>query len=118
MSMKKQVSPWVQVLKNASYKKNWSQEEVANRIGSDPKTISRWEHGERLPSPYFQEKLLDLFGKDELGFLFGSATTKAMQEEKDQRILIRINEEPLTAHNINIIISAFIELHTKYWLIQ
>lgn len=41
---------------------------------------------------------------------------------KDTRVLngvlrIRITEEPLTAHNLTIIISALTELHTKCWLI-
>jgi hypothetical protein len=32
-------------------------------------------------------------------------------------IRIRINEEPLTAHNLNTILSALTDLSTKYWLI-
>jgi hypothetical protein len=35
------------------------------------KTVGRWERGLTFPSPYFQQKLIDLFGKDAqaLGFI-------------------------------------------------
>jgi hypothetical protein len=39
--------------------------------------ISRWESGERGTDPYYQEKLIELFGKNavELGFI--NATQQA-----------------------------------------
>ena len=58
-------------LKYERKRRGWSQNELAERIGTDPKVVSRWERGVASPSAHFQGKLCDLFGKDavELGFL-------------------------------------------------
>jgi len=58
-------------LKHERQLRGWSQADVASRIGSDPKTVSRWELGLTSPAPYFQQRLVDLFGKDAeaLGFI-------------------------------------------------
>src|SRR6266702_6446432 len=99
MSQRKQKPSWFQVLRREREKRGWSQADVATRIGSNAKTVGRWERGLSFPSPYSQQKLLELFGDDELGFLLHSAITKDSQEKIDQTIRIRINEEPLTAYN-------------------
>jgi transcriptional regulator with XRE-family HTH domain len=67
-------SSWQHNLKHERQLRGWSQEDLATRIGSDPKTVSRWERGLTFPSPYFQQKLVELFGKDAqaLGFIAGS----------------------------------------------
>lgn len=64
-------SSWQNNLKHERQLRGWSQEDVAAHIECDPKTVSRWEHGLAFPGPYFQKKLIDLFGKDAraLGFL-------------------------------------------------
>jgi len=64
-------SSWQHNLKRERQLRGWSQEDVAARIGSDPKTVGRWERGLTFPSPYFQQRLVDLFGKDAqaLGFI-------------------------------------------------
>jgi DNA-binding XRE family transcriptional regulator len=64
-------SSWQHNLKHERQLRGWSQEDVAARIGSDAKTVGRWERGLTFPSPYFQQRLVDLFGKDAqaLGFL-------------------------------------------------
>jgi transcriptional regulator with XRE-family HTH domain len=51
----------------------WSQKYVADQIGADHYYISRWEHGITVPSPYYRQKLCELFGKNakELGLLQG-----------------------------------------------
>lgn len=51
--------------------KGWSQEYLAEKVGTTAKNISRWERGDNKPVPYYQEKLTQLFGKnaEELGFL-------------------------------------------------
>src|SRR5437763_2739522 len=63
-------SSWHHTLKHERQLRGWSQADVADRIGSDPKTVSRWEQGFTFPRPYFQQRLVDLFGKDAqaLGF--------------------------------------------------
>src|SRR2546425_534175 len=52
--------------------RGWSQAYLAEEIGAPGDYyISRWERGEVLPSPLYQQKLCELFGKtaEELGFL-------------------------------------------------
>jgi transcriptional regulator with XRE-family HTH domain len=50
-------------LKQAREEHGWSQKDVAEKIGTDPKTVSRWERGVAYPSPYFRQKLAELFKK-------------------------------------------------------
>src|SRR5437588_1694117 len=52
----------------------WTQSEVAERIGTTQINISRWENCITIPSPYYRQKLAELFGKSiqELGFISGS----------------------------------------------
>lgn len=40
----------------------WSQQAVADQIGTTPNTVSRWELGLSIPGPYFRARLCDLFG--------------------------------------------------------
>ena len=57
--------------------RGWSQNRVAQEIGTTLNSVSMWERGLAIPSPYFREQLCRLFEKNaqELGFL----------EEKDQQ---------------------------------
>ncbi len=52
---------------------HWSQQELAEKVGTSVVTINRWERGVTDPSPYFRLKLCALFGKSatELGLLPG-----------------------------------------------
>lgn len=61
-------------LKQARELRGWSQAKVAEQIGTDATTVSRWERGLFSPTPYFRERLCTLFGKNaqELGLLEGS----------------------------------------------
>lgn len=56
-------------LKQERLRRGWSQADVAEKIGSDPKTVSRWERGLTHPSLYLQQHLFALFHKtaQELG---------------------------------------------------
>lgn len=58
-------------LREERFRHRWSQQELADRLGTTPNTISRWELGITSPSPYFSTKLSTLFGKtvQELGVL-------------------------------------------------
>jgi uncharacterized membrane protein/transcriptional regulator with XRE-family HTH domain len=60
-----------QLLKQERERRGWSQARVAEQIESDPGTISRWERGISSPSPFFRERLCQLYGKttEELGLL-------------------------------------------------
>ncbi|MDQ6660023.1 MAG: helix-turn-helix domain-containing protein, partial [Chloroflexota bacterium] len=68
--MEKQL-PFHQQLRHEREVRGWSQADLAAKVGSDVKTVSRWESGKRLPRPYFRQLLSELFGKDaeELGLL-------------------------------------------------
>ena len=49
----------------------WSQLEVADKVGTTPLNVSRWERGITHPSPYFRQKLCEIFEKSaqELGLV-------------------------------------------------
>jgi len=50
-----------QMLRNERIRLSLSQEELAERIGTTPSNVSRWERGITSPTPYFRRKLCDLF---------------------------------------------------------
>jgi transcriptional regulator with XRE-family HTH domain len=58
-------------LKQERELRGWSQAKVAEQIGTDATTVSRWERGLFSPTPYFRERLCILFNKnaEELGLL-------------------------------------------------
>ena len=53
-------------LAQARYQRDWSQQELADLLGTTPLNISRWERGLTSPNPYFRHKLCALFGLSEL----------------------------------------------------
>ncbi len=60
-----------QRLVDERHRRQWSQQELANLIGTTPLNVSRWERGVTSPSPYFRQRLCSLFNKSpyELGLL-------------------------------------------------
>ena len=58
-------------LKNERERRGWTRDYVAEKIGSDTKSVGRWERGAIFPSPYYRQKLCELFGMnaEELGFI-------------------------------------------------
>ncbi|HEU5376179.1 MAG TPA: tetratricopeptide repeat protein [Ktedonobacteraceae bacterium] len=52
-------------LTEARNARRWSQQEVADNLGTTYVNVSRWERGITRPSPYFRKKLCALFGKTE-----------------------------------------------------
>src|SRR5258707_3395654 len=60
-----------EILKGEREQRGWSQARLAELIGTDAATVSRWERGYATPSPYFREHLCRLFEKrtEDLGFL-------------------------------------------------
>lgn len=57
----------------------WSQQELADLLGTTQNTVSRWELGITNPSPYFTKKLCEIFGRppQDLGFLDDTKSAKA-----------------------------------------
>lgn len=62
---------FAQRLKQERELRLWSQEQIAEMIGTTAPSISRWERGNTFPGLHFRQKLCELFGKsaEELGFL-------------------------------------------------
>jgi tetratricopeptide (TPR) repeat protein len=58
-------------LKQEREMRAWTQSELAERIGTTQVNVSRWEKGVTVPSPYYRQKLGELFGKsiEELGLI-------------------------------------------------
>ena len=50
-----------QALRQARENRGWSQRDVAEQIGTNRFTVTRWERGLAFPSPYFRQKLCALF---------------------------------------------------------
>lgn len=52
-------------------RRQWSQQNLADIIGTTQRTVSRWESGSMIPGPYFRAKLCEVFSKQpqELGLL-------------------------------------------------
>ncbi len=59
------------ILRRERQLRGWSQQKVARLVETSEDVVSRWERGERKPSPFYQEKFCTLYGKtaEELGFL-------------------------------------------------
>lgn len=50
-----------QCLINARLQRGWTQREVAEAVGTTLTNVSRWERGVTFPSPYFRQKLCEVF---------------------------------------------------------
>src|SRR5437016_3147401 len=51
-------------LRQVREKKQLSQEELAEKIGTTAQNIIRWEKGKSSPQPHFRRKLCDVLGID------------------------------------------------------
>jgi tetratricopeptide (TPR) repeat protein/DNA-binding XRE family transcriptional regulator len=58
-----------QLLREERKRRHWSQEDLAEKLDMDTKTISRWENGRTFPNPQDRKKLLSLLKKDLLAEL-------------------------------------------------
>ncbi len=79
-------------LRDARQAHRWSQQEVADRVGTTSNTVSRWELGQTTPGPYFRARLCALFGASaqELGLIeYVSPPLNASEEA---------HEEPASTH--------------------
>lgn len=64
------------LLMQARLSRGWTQQQLADLIGTTPQTVSRWERGVAVPGPYHWGKLCALFGLSpaELGFSAEAST--------------------------------------------
>lgn len=71
-----------QQLRMERLQRHWSQQELADQLGTTVVSIKRWERNMTIPSPYFRLKLINLFGKSaqELGLQEGKRGVKMIPE--------------------------------------
>ena len=71
-------------------RRGWSQEEVAEKLGTNAQQVSRWERDKATPQTFYRQKLCELYKKspEELGFF---------SEEKYE------TQEPVRASDTNIL---------------
>jgi tetratricopeptide (TPR) repeat protein/transcriptional regulator with XRE-family HTH domain len=69
----------------------WSQAKVAEAVGTNVRTVIRWEQGQSVPYPYYREQLCTLFGKNarELGLL-------VQEDDATQKIEKSLDAQSLT----------------------
>ncbi len=82
--------PFSQQVKYEREQRGWTQAELASRVGTDTKTVARWENGKTRPRLYYRQKLSEVFAK--------SIEELKLSEEPTSRTLHRedLNEAPLT----------------------
>jgi tetratricopeptide (TPR) repeat protein len=50
---------WNEILRYQRDKRGWSQQRLANELGTTEKVVGRWERGESKPGPFYREKLIE-----------------------------------------------------------
>jgi transcriptional regulator with XRE-family HTH domain len=90
-NMKKKNHP----LRIERLQRQWSQRELAERVGATIATVKRWERRAATPSPYFRLKLTALFGKSEEELGLGDANVLPITSpEKDVDEEVQISYTP------------------------
>ncbi len=54
--------PERKTIRQLRQERDWSQPDLAWRLGVVPRTVSAWECGVRVPGEVYQQRLADLFG--------------------------------------------------------
>jgi transcriptional regulator with XRE-family HTH domain/dipeptidyl aminopeptidase/acylaminoacyl peptidase len=88
-----------QRLREERLRRHWSQQELADKLGTTVVSIKRWERNITNPSPYFRLKLISLFDKSatELGLLDDEPAMHAPESssgDEEQVQLLQIVQEP------------------------
>src|ERR1700752_5273335 len=55
-----------QKLRHERERRCWSQQELADLLGTTPLNVGRWERGLTLPGPHFRQKLCEVYEKSML----------------------------------------------------
>ncbi|MGH2493426.1 MAG: tetratricopeptide repeat protein [Ktedonobacteraceae bacterium] len=77
-----------------------SQKQLAERIGTNYVNVSRWERGITRPGPYFQRKLVQLFGKTEEELdLAGEASVTVTNPSIPEPVVLDTTTPPLAANS-------------------
>ncbi|HZS76206.1 MAG TPA: NB-ARC domain-containing protein [Ktedonobacteraceae bacterium] len=94
------------LLRRARQERGWSQRVVADRIGAPQDTmITRWERGNAIPSPYYIERLCQLFGMSatELGLLPQESAVEAAPAD-----FTTLKSLPHRVHNLPVLPTSFL----------
>ena len=51
-------------LRAARQQRGWSQSHLAELVGTNSFTVTRWERGRAVPSPFYVQKLVTVFGQN------------------------------------------------------
>jgi len=75
-----------QMLRDERLRRNWSQQDLADRVSTTPNNVGRWERGETLPSPYFRQQLCAVFGKSSAALGLTEERPAAPTLQQQQRV--------------------------------
>jgi len=78
---------WNERLKQARKSRRWTQDVLAEKLGTNRSTISRWEKGNDFPYPIHREKLTEL-----LGTIFDDVKASAIYRNEDLKLSALISE--------------------------
>src|SRR5947209_19309864 len=86
-------------LHNAREDRRWSQQQLADLVGTTSVNISRWENGLTFPTPHFRQRLCEIFGKTpvELGLVPPSLPGTSIGDIPIMRNPYFTGREPLLA---------------------
>jgi tetratricopeptide (TPR) repeat protein/transcriptional regulator with XRE-family HTH domain len=69
-----------QRLVTARLRRNLTQAQLAEQLGTDPNTVSRWERGLQQPSPFYREQLCTFFATSEADLGLGGSESPTPAE--------------------------------------
>ena len=81
----------------------WSQQDVADKVGTTPLNVGRWERSVTTPSPYFRQRLCEVFEKSvqELGLVHENSRTENVTTALLQTLAIKhFQEAPAPVWNV------------------
>ncbi|HEX3642459.1 MAG TPA: helix-turn-helix transcriptional regulator, partial [Ktedonobacteraceae bacterium] len=78
---------WNERLRQARKSRRWTQDVLAEQLGTNRSTISRWEKGNDFPYPIHREKLTEL-----LGAIFDDVEASAIYRDKDPKPSVLVSE--------------------------
>lgn len=85
-------------LRQARRDRRWTQQKLADEVGTTPINISRWENGATQPTPYFRQRLSEVFGKSPAELhLFTSSSLARIQNIPIPQNIFFTGREPLLA---------------------
>jgi transcriptional regulator with XRE-family HTH domain len=84
---------WSQRIFTLRTEQGWSQEELAEKVHAEAKSVRRWENGEAFPQSFYRQGLAEVFKvtQKELGFL--QTLLQRNQRQNDQDVSLEKEKE-------------------------